>query len=80
MTNKQLQQQLIDKKRLSQSSFNTHVAPSSMLFMCLLLCAVFTFGWPSLINKVHAVVELDSFEVFEDVCARDMCLNFGWTP
>ena len=41
---------------------------------------VFNFGWPPLINEVHAVVELDRFEVFKHVCMHDMCSNFGRTP
>jgi len=50
------------------AAFCNPVAPSSMLFMCLLLRAVFNFGWPSLINKVHAAVALDRLEVFKRVC------------
>ena len=57
---------MFDVLMLAWSSFCIPVAPR-MLFMCLLLRAVFYFGWPPLINEVHVVVELDRFEVFKHV-------------
>ena len=61
------------------SSFCIPVAPSSMLFMCLLLLrVVFNFGCLPLINEVLAGVALARLEVFKCVCTHDVCLNFGW--
>ena len=71
---------MLDVLILDWSSLCIPVLPSSMLFMCLLLRAVFIFGWLPLINEVHAAVEIDRFEVFKRVCTHDMCLNFGRTP
>ena len=71
---------MFDALMLAWSSFCVPVDPSSMLLMCLLLRVVCNFGWPPLINEVHAAVELDRFEIFTRVCTHDMCLNFGWTP
>ena len=67
---------MFDALMLAWSSFCIAVAPSSMLVMCPLLRAVFIFGWPPLINEVHAAVALDRFEVFKRVCTHDMCLKF----
>ena len=71
---------MFDVLILAWSSFCIPVAPSTMLFMCLLLRAVFNFGWPPLINEVHEVLELDRFGVFKHVCTHDTCLTFGRTP
>ena len=68
---------MLDALMFACSSFCIPIAPSSMLFMCLLLRAVFNFGWLSLLNEVHAVVALDRFEVFKRVYTHDMCLNFA---
>ena len=71
---------MFDVLMLAWSSFCIPVAPSCILFMCLLLRAVFNFGWPSLINEMLAGVELDRFEIFKYVCTHNMCLNFGRMP
>ena len=70
---------MLDFLMVVWSSFCIAVAPSSMLLMCFLLRAVSNFGWPPLINEVHAPVALDRLEVFKRVCTHDMCLNFGQT-
>ena len=71
---------MFDVLMFAWSSFCIPVAPSSMLFMCLLLRAVFNFGWLPLIKEVLAEVKLHRFEIFKYVCLHAMCLNFGRTP
>ena len=71
---------MFDVLMLAWSSFCIPVAPSCMVFMCLLLRAVFNFDCPPLINEVLAGVELDRLEVFQHVCTHDVCLNVGRAP
>ena len=65
---------MFDVLMFTGSSLCIPVAPPSMLFLCLLLRAVFNFGCPPLINEVHAAVALDRVEVFERVCTHEMWL------